>query len=169
MKQVAQLRAFGEKIEGFGASLVLIGNGTVEQACEYKQRESLPFRLLVDPKLVGYQAMELKRNLLAGFRPRSFFRLARALRAGFRGGPIEGDAYQLGGLFVIARDGEVWYDHVSHEPGDEPPIEDILESLRRIQAVGPAAEASHSRVHLDMDPDLLAEMRRPVRQVFCHG
>ena len=129
------MRGFGEKIEGLGASLVLIGNGTVEQACEYKLRESLPFRLVVDPKLVGYQAMDLKRSLRAGFRPRKFFRLARALRAGFRGGAVEGDADQLGGLFVIARDGEVRYAHVSHEPGDDPPVEDILDSLRRIQAV----------------------------------
>jgi len=132
------LRAFGEKIEGLGASLVLIGNGTVEQACEYKQRESLPFRLLVDPKLIGYQAMELKRRVLAGFRPRTFFRLARTWRAGFRGGPVDGDAYQLGGLFVIARNSEVRYAHVSQEPGDEPPIEDILETLGSMVSRGEA-------------------------------
>ena len=112
------MRGFGERIEGLGASLVLIGNGTVEQACEYKLRESLPFRLVVDPKLVGYQAMELKRSL----------------RAGFRDGPVKGDADQLGGLFVIASDGEVRYAHVSHEPGDEPPVEDVVETLRRMQA-----------------------------------
>ena len=132
------MRALGERIERLDASLVLIGNGTVEQACEYKLRASLPFRLLVDPKLVGYQAMALKRSLRTGFRPRKFFGLARAWRTGLPGGPVGGDDDQLGGLFVIDRDGEVRYAHVSHEPGDEPPVEELLESLRRIQAVGRA-------------------------------
>jgi len=125
------LRAVGDEIERLGAKLVLIGNGTPEQGTEFEGRDPLPFRLLVDPDLVGYQALELKRSLLAGFRPRTLLHLVNALRAGYRGGRLEGDAYQLGGVFLIVPGGDVRYARVSRELGDEPPVEDVLESLAK--------------------------------------
>ncbi len=124
------MRAIGTEIEELGGALTLIGNGTPEDARRYAQEEDLPFRLLVDPQLIGYGAMELRRSILANYSPRVVPRLFRAVREGFRPGKAYGQTDQLGGVFVISPLGDVLYAHASESLGDEPPPERILQALR---------------------------------------
>ena len=135
------MRAIGSEIKRFGAELVLIGNGTPEQGADFDRKDPLPFRLLVDPELVGYKAAELKRSLLAGFRPRTMLRFFSALRGGYRGHGIRGNPYQLGGVFLILPSGNVRYSRVSSELGDEPAAAEVLTSLE-VWANGLATSAT---------------------------
>ncbi|MEM1246367.1 MAG: peroxiredoxin-like family protein [Acidobacteriota bacterium] len=125
------MRTIGEEIAEAGGSLALIGNGEVEDARRYAEEEQLPFRLLVDPQLVGYRAMELRQSVLANYSPRVVPRLIQALREGFRQGKAYGVKDQLGGVFVISPLAEVVYAHRSRTVGDEPPPDEILRALRR--------------------------------------
>ena len=55
----------------------------------------------------------------------------RALRSGSRQGSVQGDVWQLGGVFVIRPGGELAYRYVSREAGDHAPPDAILESLSK--------------------------------------
>ena len=128
------MRTIGSEIAEAGGSLTLIGNGEVEDARRYAEEEGVPFRLLVDPQLVGYRAMELRRSVLANYNPRVLPRLVQALREGFRQGKAYGATDQLGGVFVISPLDEVVYAHRSQSVGDEPPPDEILRALQRAAA-----------------------------------
>lgn len=128
------MRAIGDGIAEAGGSLTLIGNGEVEDARRYAEEEGVPFRLLVDPQLVGYRAMELRQSVLANYSPRVLPRLIKALWEGFRQSKAYGVTDQLGGVFVITPLDEVVYAHRSKSVGDEPPPEEILRALRQAAA-----------------------------------
>jgi hypothetical protein len=42
---------------------------------------------------------------------------------------VQGDAWQLGGVLVVRKGGEVAYRHLSAEAGDHPPVADVLAAL----------------------------------------
>ena len=130
------MRGIASEIEDLGARLVLIGNGTPEQGQGFLREtdaQSLPFRLVVDPQLVGYRAAQLERPLLAGVRPRTVCAFVRARRKGLRGGPAEGDTHEMGGAFVICPRNGVVYTFIGRVLGDQPDFGQILDILRRLR------------------------------------
>jgi dehydrogenase/reductase SDR family protein 12 len=74
----------------------------------------------------------------------------RALRSGSRQTGVQGDPWQLGGVFVIRPGGDLTYRYVSGEMGDHPPVEEILaaldEEVEPIQEVAPSSGAQSSGV-----------------------
>ncbi|HVS63323.1 MAG TPA: peroxiredoxin-like family protein [Thermoanaerobaculia bacterium] len=135
------MRGIAGRIEELGARLVLIGNGTPEQGQEFlRETGELPFRLVLDPQLVGYRAAQLQRPLLEGVRPRTVCSFVRAWRRGLRAAPRAGDAHEMGGAFVIFPGRGVAYSFVCRVLGDHPSFEEILATLerRRAEPAGPA-------------------------------
>ena len=61
--------------------------------------------------------------------PRLFSNAARALQAGYRQNSVEGDPWQLGGVFVVRPGGELLYAYRSREAGDHPEPADLLAAL----------------------------------------
>ena len=58
--------------------------------------------------------------------PRSFLKGFRLSRLGFRQGPTQGDALQLGGVFIITPGQRVSWAYRSTGPDDFPRVEDII-------------------------------------------
>jgi NAD(P)-dependent dehydrogenase (short-subunit alcohol dehydrogenase family) len=125
-----------------GAELVIVGNGASSFAKAFREDFELDGPLLVDPELRSYRAAGLRRGRVEALSPRLPCNAVRALRGGLSQGAVEGDLWQLGGVFVIRRDGELAYRYVSREAGDHPPIDDILEALS--EGAPPIAEHSES-------------------------
>ncbi len=121
------MRGEVDKIHAEGGELAFIGNGAPHFARAFKDEFHVESPLFTDPSLAAYQAAELKAQL------GSPLRLAkngwRAFRAGFRQVDTQGDAFQLGGVLVIDRDGQVLFHFASREAGDHPPISDIHAAL----------------------------------------
>lgn len=128
-QQVAQLRGEVDEIRKRGAELVLVGNGTVEQARAFREQQGLTVPLFTDPSLQSYSRAGLRRDLASAVDPRIALRGIRALAQGFRQASVLGDAFQQGGVFVIARGGRVLFQHVSRFAGDNPDAADILQAL----------------------------------------
>ena len=131
------MRGIAGRIDELGARLVLIGNGTPEQGQEFlreTEAQEMPFRLVLDPQLVGYRAAQLQRPLLEGVRPRTVFSFVRAWRRGLRGGPTAGDPHEMGGAFVICPERGVAYSFVCRVLGDHPSFEEILATLERLRS-----------------------------------
>ena len=53
----------------------------------------------------------------------------RALKKGFRQKRLQGDPWQLGGVFVIDPSGKILYKQISREAGDHPEAGEILAAL----------------------------------------
>lgn len=128
------MRAVTKKIADQGAELVLIGSGSVQEGEDFlRETETEGLRLLVDPELKGYRAAALRRSLLAPYSPRSWWEGFKLFLRGFRPGRIAGDAYQLGGLFVISPEERVEFAHHADTISDRLPLGDVLITLERLQ------------------------------------
>ena len=116
-------------IRARGAELVIVGNGTPYFAAAFREDFELDCPLLVDPELRAYRAAGLRRGRVELLSPRLPLNALRALRTGSRQTGVEGDPWQLGGVFVIRPGGGSTYQYLSREAGDHPPVEDILAAL----------------------------------------
>jgi NAD(P)-dependent dehydrogenase (short-subunit alcohol dehydrogenase family)/peroxiredoxin len=118
-----------DEIRKAGAELVIVGNGAQNFAAAFREDYALDGPLLVDPELRGYRAAGLRRGRVELLSPRLPLNALRALWSGSRQGAIQGDPWQLGGVFVIRPGGELAYRYVSREAGDHPPVDDIVAAL----------------------------------------
>jgi len=117
------------KIRARGGELVIVGNGAPNFAAAFREDFELDCPLLVDPELRAYRAAGLRRGRVEALSPRLPLNALRALRAGSRQTSVEGDPWQLGGVFVIRPGGDLTYQYVSREAGDHAPVEQILAAL----------------------------------------
>lgn len=117
------------EIRELGAELVIIGNGAAHFAEAFREDFDLDCPILVDPELRAYRAAGLRRGRVELLSPRVPRNAVRALRSGSRQTGVQGDPWQLGGVFVIRPGGDLTYRYVSSEAGDHPPVEDILSAL----------------------------------------
>lgn len=123
------MRDVVDGIRGHGAELVVVGNGSVEQARAFREEQKLLFPLYTDPTLESYRAAGLRRGLGSSMSPRVALHAVKALRQGFRQHRTLGDPLQQGGVLVLAKGGGLLYQYVSREAGDHPDNADILSTL----------------------------------------
>lgn len=123
------MRDVQDEIRKRGAELVIVGNGAAHFAQAFREDFALDGPILVDPELRAYRAAGLRRGRVEVLSPRMGLNAARALRKGFRQEGVQGDPWQLGGVFVLRAGGELTYRYASREAGDHPPVEAILAAL----------------------------------------
>ena len=118
-----------DEIRARGAELVIVGNGAQNFAAAFREDFELDCPILVDPDLRAYRAAGLRRGRVELLSPRLPLNALRALSSGSRQAGVQGDPWQLGGVFVIRPGGDLTYRYVSREAGDHPPVADILAGL----------------------------------------
>jgi len=123
------LREKIDEIRSRGAELVIIGNGDSSFAAAFREDFQLDCPLLVDPELRAYRAAGLRRGRVEVLSPRLPLNALRALRSCSRPTGVQGDPWQLGGVFVIQSGGDLAYRYLSREAGDHPPVDEILSAL----------------------------------------
>ena len=124
-------------IEAAGVSVVILGNGSTPQAARFGQEIAPGLPVYTDPTLQTYRALGARRSLAGILHPRVFLRALQARRSGHRQTGVEGDAWQLGGLFLILPDGAIPYAYHSAHAGDHPAPAEVLENIRRALATSP--------------------------------
>lgn len=124
------MRDRADEIRQAGAGLAAIGNGSRYFAEAFRGDFRLDFPLFVDPDLEAYRAAGLRRGFLELLSPRVVLNGVRALASGSRQTGVQGDAFQLGGVFVIRKGGGVAFAHRSREAGDHAPLDLVLQALR---------------------------------------
>jgi peroxiredoxin len=129
-QQVAQLRASIDRIHDLGAELVVIGNGTPEQARTFREEQRLDTPLYTDPERNAYRALEMRHGRKTVTHPRVMLHAIKALLQGFRQTSVAGDPLQQGGVLVIEPGGVERYRYISREAGDHPSPDAILASLQ---------------------------------------
>ncbi len=126
-----------DEIRRAGADLVLIGNGRPDQATAFARDEVPGVTVLTDPSLRTYRALDLRRGVLATLGPRSALAAASAFRRGHRQAATAGDAWQQGGLAVVAPGGRILFVQQNRDAGERPDVEGALAALRANRAPAP--------------------------------
>jgi len=110
--------------------LAFVGNGNGHFAEAFQKDSGLTAPLYVDTRREAYQTLGMKRSLGATLASLSTLKsAARALRADFRQGSIQGEAWQLGGVLVVRPGGGIAYRYLSEIAGDHPPVAAVLAAL----------------------------------------
>ena len=127
---MVQLHRSIDDIHAAGAELVVIGNGAPNFIAGFRDTTGFDGPIYVDPSLAVYQAAELERGLLKTFSPFAIKKTLSALGRGARQGRTQGDAFQQGGVLVIAPGGKLVWRHISKHAGDNAHPSKILAALR---------------------------------------
>lgn len=125
------MRGIIPQIHQAGAKLIVIGNGTAEQAQWYLEATRLDTPVYTDPERNVYRAIEARRGWNVVLHPMVLWRALQALRGGYRQAGLMGDATQVGGLLIIKPDGSIPYVHRSSYVGDSPRPAAILKALKQ--------------------------------------
>jgi hypothetical protein len=129
-QMVHDLVATVPRILNRGGHVVIVGNGTVEQAKYFFSMKQLPragVSVVTDPERESYRAAGFERSAVRAVMNKGWVRAYGAARAqGFRNRGIFGDLTQLGGLLVVKAPASLVYFHKSRFAGDHPNMTEVL-------------------------------------------
>lgn len=117
------------EFERRSAAVAAVAPGSPSRTTQLCDSHRIPFRCLADPDYEAYRAFGLQRGSIAQIMgPEVMLKTMRSL---FRGnfGPPGGDVFQLGGTFVIGKDGLVKLAHVARDASDIVAMETIFAHL----------------------------------------
>lgn len=117
------------RIHAAGAELVVVGSGSFEQAAWFAKDLGLDCPVVTDSSRRVFRAFQTRRSFWRVLHPGTLWSAVRAWRRGFRQDSVQGDALQLGGVFVITPGPKLLYAHRSRFAGDHPPVEEVLSAL----------------------------------------
>jgi hypothetical protein len=127
---VVQLHREIESIRAQGAEVFVIGNGSPSFIEGFRETTKYDGVIYTDPSLTVFNAAQLKRGVMATLNPLALGKTLGAFARGHRQGLTKGDAWQQGGVLVIATDGKVIWHHASERPGDNAEPSQIVAALK---------------------------------------
>lgn len=131
---VAEIIAIIPEVTARGATLLFVGNGSVEQAKRFFAEKKLPrdgCTVVTDPERETYRAAALRRGYAATFLNAGSVRSYREARAeGHRITGVFGDLTQLGGVMVTRAPARLLMMHRSRFAGDRADRKAILAALQ---------------------------------------
>jgi peroxiredoxin len=129
------LRDDRDRFEAAGATVVLVGLGTPEQAEGFCRKRGVPFACLTSPDGEAHRAFGLRRGTLSQLAgPRMWGPWLRATARGHHQGRLgQGDPTQLPGTFVVDTGGVVRYAHRGRRADDTPPNGHVLDALAALR------------------------------------
>jgi peroxiredoxin len=122
-----------EELREAGGDAVAIFQYRADPTFHFCRKRGVPFDCLGDPEREAYHAVGLERGPAKEYigpqLAKGFLRAAR--KGAFAGNPQGGDVAQRPGTFVVSPEGTVLYAHYNSDSADHPPIEDVLDAVRR--------------------------------------
>ena len=111
-----------------GLDIVAIGMGTPAMAADFRDKFSIPFRLLVDQEQETYKALEMKRGTMMDVvGPKVWLGAAKNALKGHFSSVTGLDVQQMGGVALVTQDGKLAYIHRAGNAPDNIPAEKLLE------------------------------------------
>lgn len=120
-----------EDLKSWGAEVIAIGMGEPSVAAGFRDRERIPFPLLVDAGRRTYAALGLRRGSLKDILgPGVVWRALRSLGQGNGLAKAREDPLQLGGAILVAPDGAVEFEHHNRTSADLIPVDRVIAVLQ---------------------------------------
>ena len=117
-----------------GVQVVAVGMGSPGEAARFKRSRNIPFPLLSDTRQAVYDnyglthlnpAIELQTGAAASL-------MLEAIRGNFAGMPV-GDITQLGGTFLVDKEGITRYAHRDRGTSTYPTIQELLTAIKQAE------------------------------------
>lgn len=121
-----------ERLPEFGdAEVVVIAFAAPHHVAAYQREQLAPLTVLVDTSRTAYRAYGLRRgSVRTVWGPKIWWAYAKLIRHGRRFHRPTDDTFQLGGDFVVGRDGRLVYEFRSADPDDRPTVDELLRAVR---------------------------------------
>jgi peroxiredoxin len=122
-----------DRLDQFGDAAVAVVAFSAPEYVEVYQRDRLaPITVLVDEDRATYRAYGLGRgSAWKVWGPKMWWSYAQRLGRGQSIHRPTEDTLQMGGDFVIGRDGRVAFAFRSEDPDDRPSVDALLDAVRR--------------------------------------
>ena len=127
-----QLHRQRARLEALNAAVLLLTFATEMQAAQWRDDAHVSFPILRDSDRHVYRAYGLESSFLRSWQPKVWLQYARLMLAGRAWRGIQGDSRQLGGDFIVDRQGIVQLAHRSQDPTDRPAVPELLACLELI-------------------------------------
>ena len=122
--------AVRDHLASSSATIVIVTFGAEERLAVYRQHLSIPFAVLSDPTRGAYRDYEIPRGSVRAVYGIGTLRMyASLLGQGRKMRRPSGDTLQLGGDFVIDRDGRVAAAFYPKAPDERPTIAQLAKAL----------------------------------------
>ena len=122
-----------DRLSQFGdAVVVVIAFSAPEHVAAYQRERLAPLAVLIDEDRVVYRAYGLGRgSVWKVWGPKTWWAYLKLIARGRRLQRPVDDTFQLGGDFVVGRDGRLLYGFRSADPDDRPAVDDLIAAVRR--------------------------------------
>ncbi|MDP1715802.1 MAG: peroxiredoxin-like family protein [Anaerolineales bacterium] len=133
-EHAAQLCARQDEFSQLNTRVFIISFGTLPALHKWMNETCASFDVLFDPDRNVYRAYQLERSLLRSWSPRTIWTVAKLLLAGRKwiSKQDDSDTSQLGGDFIVDKNGILRLVHPSHDPADRPPVDDLLKVIEKL-------------------------------------
>ncbi|MHB8394864.1 MAG: AhpC/TSA family protein [Candidatus Dormibacteria bacterium] len=122
-----------DHLSEFGDALIVVLTFSAPEFVASYQRDLLaPLTVLIDQTRTVYRAYALDRgSVWRVWGPKVWWEYLRLIAHGRRFSRPREDTLQLGGDFLVGRDGRLVYTFRSHDPADRPTVADLIEAVKR--------------------------------------
>ena len=127
MAQVAAHSAQFQQLQTQVVTISFVGEPFVSAWLEETQS---PFQMFVDEPRRLYEAYGLGRSVWRSWGVRNLWYYARAMANGRELYGKRGDPNQLGGNFIVDKEGIIRYAHPSRDPTDRPEVSRLMRVVR---------------------------------------
>lgn len=119
-----------EKIGRLNTRVFIITFGTLPAVQQWMSETCADFTVLLDRERIVYSAYRLERSYLRSRSLKTRWYYFKAWLSGKKTHDSHGDdTSQLGGDFIVDKNGILRLAYPSHEPVDRPPVDDLLKIL----------------------------------------
>ena len=130
---MAQVVPFVDEIEQLNADIVAVSFGTPYWANAWLEETQAPFPIWLDPQKESYQLYGMTASKLQAWGARNLWFYAKAFLRGEKGKGNRGETDQMGGNFIIDKNGVVRFAYPSKNPTDRPEISKLLQVLKSLE------------------------------------
>jgi peroxiredoxin len=131
---VAQLCQNEEQFEQLKTRIVIISFGTLPAVQAWMKESCVTFQIALDRERTVYTAYGLERSFWRSRNLKTRWYYFKAWLSGKKGFDSHGDdTSQLGGDFIVDKNGVLRLVYPSHDPTDRPSAEYLLERLQQLQ------------------------------------
>lgn len=122
-----ELEANKAELERAGLQVVAIGMGTPTRTKAFIEEMGISFPIFSDPRREAYEAYRLmKMNWREELRPSQFLKTTQNMIKYGGGSSADQDVLQLGGTFIVNKQGKITYAHTNKAVSDDPNVAMLL-------------------------------------------
>ncbi|MBL8045164.1 MAG: AhpC/TSA family protein [Anaerolineales bacterium] len=130
---MAQLCAHHAELKRLNTRVLIISFGTFPAVQQWLAETGANFEILIDRERTVYAAYQLERSRLRSRSPRTLWLYFTRWLKGQKFHSSHGDdTSQLGGDFIIDKNGLLRFVYPSLEPADRPPVSKLFQVLQKL-------------------------------------